>query len=187
MNRAAIFAAFRAARPRLFDDPAWIGIVDGICDDAGIPRDGEHRRINAEGLALIKESEGMRLKAYICPAGVLTVGFGSTGPHVKPGMVITEAEAEALLRDDLARFERGVEKLTGGHATDNQFSAMVSLAFNVGLDAFKRSTLLRKHMEGDTAGAADEFARWTRANGKILPGLVKRRAKEAALYRRAGA
>jgi lysozyme len=97
-------------------------------------------------------------------------------------MAITEAEAEKLLRDDLARFENGVSKLAP-QASDNQFAAMVSLAFNVGLANFGGSTLLKKHNAGDCAGAADEFKRWNRAGGKVLPGLVTRRAKEALLYR----
>lgn len=139
------------------------------------------RKINAAGLALIKQFEGLRLKAYLCPANVWTVGYGSTGSHVKQGMVITEAEAEALLRDDLERFEAGVDKLAGD-ATDNQFSAMVSLAFNIGLDAFERSTVLKRHKLGNHMGAANAFLLWNRGGGRILKGLVRRREAERALY-----
>lgn len=140
------------------------------------------RRIGQRGLDLIKSFEGKKLTAYVCPAGILTIGVGSTGPHVKKGMTITEAEAEALLREDLERFEAAVEKHTRGHATDNQFDALVSFAFNVGTEALRTSTLLRKHMEGDYAGAAAQFARWNRGGGKVLAGLTRRRAAEAALY-----
>jgi lysozyme len=142
------------------------------------------RRINAAGLAIVKESEGLELKAYKCPADVWTIGYGSTGPHVKPGMVITEARAEELLLDDLARFEAFVADRCAP-ATDNQFSALVSFAFNLGEGALKDSTLRRKHLEGDYVGAAAEFGRWTKADGKVLKGLVKRRAREAQLYRSA--
>ena len=144
------------------------------------------RRINAEGLALIKEFEGLELKAYLCPAKVWTIGYGSTGAHVKPGMVITEAEAERLLRKDLERFERAVAK-TCPVATDNQFAAMVSLAFNVGEDRFARSTLAKLHNAKAYEGASDEFPKWNKAGGKVLAGLSRRRARERDLYRKAGA
>lgn len=140
------------------------------------------RKIGPKGLALIKSFEGLALKAYLCPAGFLTIGYGSTGKHVKPGMAITEKEAEKLLVEDLARFEAAVEKHTRGHATDNQFDALVSFAFNVGTEALRTSTLLRKHMEGDHPGAQAQFARWNRGGGKVLAGLTRRRAAEAALY-----
>lgn len=139
------------------------------------------RRIGPKGLALIKTSEGLRLKAYRDAVGVLTIGYGSTGPHVKPGMTITEAEAEALLRKDLDRFERGVVELAG-EMTAGQFSALVSFSFNLGLSALRDSTLLRLHRAGDFDGAAAQFGRWNRAGGRVLPGLTKRRAAERALY-----
>lgn len=140
------------------------------------------RHINAAGLHIIKDSEGLRLKAYTCPAGVWTIGYGSTGPHVTPGLVITEARAEELLREDLARFEAFVADKCAP-ATDNQFSALVSFAFNLGNGALKDSTLRRKHMEGDYVGAAAEFPKWNKAGGRVLAGLVKRRQREAQLYR----
>lgn len=139
------------------------------------------KRINKAGFDLIRQFEGLRLKAYVCPAGVLTIGYGSTGKHVKPGMVITNDEADALLMKDLERFERCVEQ----HApisTDNQFAAMVSFAFNVGEGSYEESTLLRLHRDGQYGGAAMQFHRWNKGGGKVLPGLVKRRAAEAALY-----
>lgn len=140
-----------------------------------------HRNISAAGLALIKRWEGLRLKAYRCPAGIPTIGYGSTGPHVRMGMTITEPQAEALLRQDLVRFERAVNEVAP-NATQGQFDAMVSLAFNVGVDAFRRSTLLKRHLAGDTSGAAAAFGSWIFAGGKRLAGLVNRRADEAALY-----
>jgi lysozyme len=139
------------------------------------------RQINADGLALIKQFEGLRLKAYKCPAGVWTVGYGSTGSHVKPDTVITADEAENLLLDDLVRFEQGVA-LQCPVATDSQFAALVAFAFNVGLESLRTSTLRRMHNEGNYAGAAGQFGRWNKGGGRVLPGLIKRRAAEAALY-----
>lgn len=140
------------------------------------------RHIGQRGLDLIKSFEGCKLTAYVCPAGVLTIGYGSTGPHVKRGMTITQAEAERLLRDDLTRFEAAVEKATAGHATANQFDALVSFAFNVGIEALRTSTLLRKHNEGDYAGAKAQFGRWNKGGGRVLAGLTRRRSAEATLY-----
>lgn len=140
------------------------------------------RHINGAGLRLLKQYEGCKLTAYKCPAGIWTIGYGSTGGHVKRGLTITQDQAEGLLRSDLRRFEDAVAKLAPG-ATDNQFSALVSFAFNVGIDALKKSTLLKLHKAGDYEGAAEQFPRWNKAGGKVLPGLVKRRAAEAALYR----
>lgn len=139
-------------------------------------------QIGPRALALIKSSEGLRLKAYRCPAGIATIGYGSTGPHVAMGMTITEPEAETLLREDLERFEKGVAAVAG-EMTPGQFGSMVSLAFNIGLGAFGGSSVLRKHRAGDFAGAADAFRLWNKGGGRVLPGLVKRRAAEAALYR----
>lgn len=139
--------------------------------------------ISDKGLALIKSFEGCVLTAYKCPAGIWTIGFGSTGPHVKPGMVITAPEAEALLKRDLSRFETGVNAMVEGAATtSDQFSAIVSLAFNVGLANVAKSTLLKKHKRADFKGAADEFLRWNRAGGRVLAGLTRRRAAERRLY-----
>ena len=141
------------------------------------------RRINAAGLELIKSFEGLRLESYICSGGVRTIGWGSTGPHVKPGMTITLEEAEALLKTDLARFERGVEAMTWGYPTnDNEYAACVSLSFNIGLGAFATSTVLKRHKLGNKVGAANAFLMWVKAKGQTLKGLVRRREAERALY-----
>lgn len=141
------------------------------------------RFINRAGLELVKQFEGCKLTAYKCPAGVWTIGYGSTGDHVRPGMTITKDQAEELLRSDLRRFEAAVQT-EAGDATDNQFSAMVCLAFNIGIAAFARSSVLRWHQAKNTGEAANAFRLWNKAGGKILPGLVKRREAEAALYRK---
>jgi lysozyme len=106
---------------------------------------------------------------------------GHTGPDVRKGQTITREQSQALLSADLARFEGAMNKL-GGKMTQSQFDALVSFAFNLGIGALAKSTLLKKHLAGDYAGAAKEFARWNKAGGKVLAGLVKRRAAEAALY-----
>ena len=139
-------------------------------------------QVNEAGLELIKKFEGLRLRAYRCPAGVWTIGYGHT-KTARRGQVITEAEADRLLREDLRIFEKGVlEAIGNAPTTSNQFSAMVSLAFNIGLGAFRRSKVLALHKAGKTAEAAKAFANWRRAGGKVLPGLVRRRAAEAKLY-----
>lgn len=134
------------------------------------------------GLRLIKKFEGLRLKAYICPAGVLTIGYGSTGAHVKPGMVITAAEAEALLIKDLARFENAINRLVKVPLNQNQFDALASFIFNIGIGAFEKSTLLRLLNAKDYLKAADQFGRWTRGGGVVLEGLVRRRREEKNLF-----
>lgn len=137
--------------------------------------------INAAGLALIKSFEGCQLTAYRCPAGVWTIGYGSTGPQVIPGKKITQLEAEGLLRSDLKRFEQGVSAL-GVELNENQFSALVSLAFNIGVENLRRSTLVKDLRAGDFASAADQFLVWDKAHGRSLPGLVRRRAAERKLF-----
>jgi len=140
------------------------------------------RRINAEGLAHIKRWEGLRLSAYKDVVGIWTIGYGSTGTHVKPGMKITEAQAEKLLRDDLDRFEKSVERSVKVPLTDNQFAALVSFAFNVGTGAFERSTLLKKLNAGDYDAVPGQLMRWVNAGGKKVQGLVNRRAAEGGLW-----
>ena len=179
--RKAIFDAARIGRRGKPFTQEEVDALDTLLDALGVQRDAQIRTINAAGIALIKEFEGLRLTAYRDPVGVLTIGYGSTGPHVKPGLTITEAQAEELLRQDVARFEVAVADMAKV-ATDNQFAAMVSLAFNVGAEALRKSTLLRKHNAGDYTGARAEFARWKFAGGKVLGGLVRRRAAEAKLY-----
>lgn len=136
------------------------------------------------GIDLIKRFEGLRLAAYKCPAGVWTIGYGHTGPDVVPGLAITEPEADKLLASDIQTFSDGVRRLVTTQVTDNQFAAMVSLAFNIGLGAFGKSTLLRAVNSNDFVAAANEFKRWIYADGKIFQGLVARRAAEKTLFER---
>jgi lysozyme len=139
-------------------------------------------QINDAGLKIVMESETLQLSAYVCPAGKLTIGYGHTG-DVKAGDKITEHEAEAILTVDLQRFEMAVARLAPT-ANENEFSAMVSLAFNIGVEAFSRSTLLALFNQGKKLGASAQFAKWCHGGGKVLPGLVKRRQLEADLFLR---
>ncbi len=138
-------------------------------------------KINEAGRDLIKRFEGCRLKAYRCPAGVWTIGYGHTGASVKEGLLITQHQADIILESDLTKFEEAVEEWMPG-ASSNQFSALVSFAFNLGINALIKSTLRKKFLAADVGGAADEFLRWNKAGGKVLPGLVKRRKAERELF-----
>ena len=132
----------------------------------------------------IKAWEGCRLTAYRCPAGVLTIGYGHTGPDVTTGKRITQAEADALFEADIKKFTDSVTvKLRGAKINNNQFDALASLAYNIGIGAFQKSTLFKKVMT-DPADPTirTEFAKWIRGGGKILSGLVKRRTEEANHY-----
>lgn len=140
------------------------------------------------GIALIKEFEGCRLEAYLCPAGVPTIGYGSTF-GVQIGDKITQDDAERRLRMDLIKFEMEVEdalSLPPGSparpVTQNQFDALVSLCYNIGPPRFRASTVIRKFCAGDIPGAAQAFLLWTKAGGKDIPGLVRRRKAEVALF-----
>lgn len=140
-------------------------------------------RTTQAGQDLIKLYEGLRLTAYRCPAGILTIGYGHTGVDVTEGRTITADIAEALFVADLTDKEASVAAMLDGIlATDNQFSALVSFAYNLGERALHGSTLLRDLLAGDTAAAADEFGRWIYGGGKILDGLVLRRAAERKLF-----
>ena len=134
-----------------------------------------------KGLALIRQFEGLRLLAYKCAAGVWTIGYGSTA-GVKPGQSITKERAEELLREDVSRFEAAVSRLVTVPLSQGQFDALVAFAFNCGEGALERSTLLRLLNAGQYAEAALQFGRWVKGGGKELPGLVRRRAAERALF-----
>jgi lysozyme len=146
-------------------------------------------RINAAGLALIKEFEGLRLKAYPDPGtgGVpWTIGIGTTvypnGQTVAPGDMCTEQQALEYLVHDVQRFESSVAAMLRAPVNENQFSALVSFAYNVGTEALRRSTLLRFINDNRFADAAGEFGRWNMAAGKPLAGLARRRAAERELF-----
>ena len=138
------------------------------------------RKINKSGLNLIKKYEGCKLTSYICPAGVITIGYGHTGKDVKPNQTITKKKAISLLKKDLARFERHVQSYNYIYEwTDNEFSALVSFAFNIGnidqLTAY--GTRTRSQIRS-------AMIKYVKANGKTLQGLVKRRKAELKLFNR---
>jgi len=140
-----------------------------------------------KGIPIIRKFEGLKLKAYICPAGVWTIGYGNTfyenGSKVQIGDKITLDRADKLLFFIVAKFEAEVKKLVKSSINDNQLGALTSFAFNVGAGNLAKSTLLKKvNANPNDATIRDEFMRWTKAGGKVLNGLLTRRKAEADLY-----
>lgn len=139
-------------------------------------------KINKEGLSIIKQCEGCRLKAYLCPSLIPTIGYGHT-IGVKLGDIITQADAYRYLLQDIKRFEQAVSALVKVPINENQFSALVSFAFNIGVGNLKSSTLLKKLNLRDYKGCSNEFDRWVYgSNKKPLEGLKKRRKLERELF-----
>lgn len=136
-------------------------------------------------LALIRQFEGLRLKPYLCPAGVPTIGYGHTGPDVRMDMPpISEEQAEALLLQDAAAFYRAAGKLSPVlWTTPAAHAAIADFCYNLGTTRYKASTLKRRVDAGDWHGATEELQKWVWGGGKKLPGLVRRREAEAALLR----
>ena len=135
---------------------------------------------------LLKKFEGCKLKAYKCPADVWTIGYGHTSaagePLVKEGMTITQAEAEAILKRDLVKYETPVANLVKVDLEQNQFDVLVDFAYNAGVGNLKTSTLLKKVNAGDFDAVPTELMKWTKGGGKELPGLVRRRQAEVAWW-----
>ena len=143
--------------------------------------------INKATLDLIKQFEGLRLKAYKDPVGIWTIGYGTTaaagvGCVPKAGMVITEDQAEGYLLLALDKFAAQVRPKITAPINENEYGAFLSLAYNIGPGAFGKSSALRKFNAGDKAGAADAILMWNKAGGKVLKGLVNRRQAERALF-----
>lgn len=143
------------------------------------------RRVSRTGVELVRRWEGLRLEAYQCSAHRWTIGFGHT-KGVEQGDRISRAEAERMLTEDLAIFARGVSSSVKAPLSQNQFDALVSLAFNIGVAAFSGSTLVAKlnRTPPDYDGASNEFARWRNVDGKPDKGLERRRLDERALFLR---
>lgn len=139
-------------------------------------------RTTAQGLALIKEFEGLRLEAYLCPAGVWTIGWGHT-KGVQKGQKIDLPTAERFLKEDVEEAERGVLKLVKSKLNDNQLSALTSFLFNFGEPKFRDSTLLKViNADPHSPNIAIQLRRWVYADGKISQGLIRRREAEVKLY-----
>lgn len=143
-------------------------------------------KTSAAGRAAITRREGNELKAYQDSVNVWTIGVGHTSmagpPKVTAGLKITAAESDEILSRDLAKFEAAVDKAVKVPVTQNEFDALVSLAFNIGGGAFAKSTLVRKLNAGDRKGAADAFLSWNKAGGKTLKGLTTRRQDERSQF-----
>jgi len=138
-------------------------------------------KTSQRGINLIKSFEGFRSKAYKCPAGVWTIGYGSTS-NVREGMVISEQQAETMLRNDLMTAENAVNNQRLD-INQNKFDALVSFVFNCGSGNFAKSTLLKRiKINPHDPSIYKWFAVWNKGGGKVLPGLVRRRKEEAELY-----
>ena len=207
MNRKPIFDAVREMLGRGFTQ-SEVDRLDEACDlaegsiaataraaPASVAAASGGRAIGEAGLTLIHSFEGCekdrpdgRFQAYPDPGSAdghpWTIGWGSTGPDVKPGTIWTQAECDARFRKDIQRYADQVSKAIGtARTSQNQFDALVSFHYNTG--AIGTATLTKKHKAGDFAGAKAEFARWTKNAGRVMKGLVRRRAAEAELYGKA--
>lgn len=141
------------------------------------------RHITEDGIRLIKGFESFSAVPYRCPAGIWTIGYGHTGPEVHEDTpAITLSQGEDLLMHDLQRFEQAVLRLITRPLTNGQFSALVSFTFNLGAGALQRSSLRMKCNRGEDAQMPAEFMKWVWAGGRKLPGLMRRRRAETALY-----
>lgn len=149
----------------------------------------EAATVSQAAIDLIHSFESFKANAYPDPGSKnglpVTIGWGSTsdlnGRPIKLGTVWTREQADAKFAQDIEKFAAGVREVAG-LSTQGQIDAMVSFAYNVGLGAFKSSTLLKKHLAGDYVGAKAEFSRWNKNDGKVMNGLVRRRAAEAEMY-----
>lgn len=193
MDRKALFDAVRPFAPGGRLTEAHVPLIDAVADAFGLPPTGGALQTSPRGIDLIHDFEKLhrvlpdgRIASYPDPGPTglpWTIGWGSTGPDIGPNTIWTRAQADARFASDLVKFEKGVsEALGGAPASQGQWDALVSFAYNIGVQALKGSTLMRKHRAGDYAGAKAEFGKWVNAKGKRLPGLVRRRAAEAELY-----
>ncbi len=144
-------------------------------------------KIQSRGLQIIKEFESLKLKPYLCPAGIPTIGYGSTyyedGTKVTLNdLPITEQRADELLANISDKFSIQVSKLLKVELNQNQFDALVSFSFNIGIGNLTTSTILKRINEKDFENASLEFAKWNKSGGKVLNGLIKRREKESQLF-----
>lgn len=197
MQRKPIFDTVRELLERGFSQ-SEVERIDAAIDSALAPDDPDTdphpappAAVSAAGIALIKRFEGCAklraggmVEAYPDPGtggAPWTIGWGATGPDIGPGTLWTQAQCDARLEADIARHAAEVARAIGGApTTQGQFDALVSFHYNTG--AIARATLTRLHIAGDREGAAREFARWNRAGGRVLRGLARRRAAEAAIY-----
>lgn len=192
LGRAMLGRSFSQPEVAALDGAADILLQDSVPCVPYVNAGGPLRRVGPDGLALIRQFEGCarrrgdgRFEAYPDPATggePWTIGWGATGKDIHSGTVWTQAQCDARLEADLARYASDVARALGDAPTSQrQFDALVCFHYNTG--AISTATLTRKHRAGDFAGAAREFERWVHAGGRVMKGLVRRRAAEAALYR----
>jgi len=140
------------------------------------------RKITQDGLDFIQDVEGCKLFAYLDTGGVWTIGVGHTGPEVVKGLTCSMEQALQWLKEDSEEAQEAIRQSVEGLLTQNQFNALVSFVFNVGINAFKKSTMLKLINKGDFDGAAKEFTKWNKDNGKEILGLSKRRILEQSVF-----
>jgi lysozyme len=143
------------------------------------------RTITKEGLDFIQDVEGCKLFAYLDTVGVWTIGVGHTGPEVVKGLTCSMEQALQWLKEDSEEAQEAIRKLVKVLLTQNQFNALVSFVFNVGIDAFCKSTMLKLINKGFFDGASNEFPKWNKDNGKEVLGLSKRRILEQSVFEKA--
>ena len=183
MTRSALFEAIRPFAPDNRFSFEHVAAIDALADGLGLARAVNGLTPSARCADFIKGFESCRLTAYMPTKNdVPTIGWGTT-KGVKMGMTWTQEQADAAFAAELAEFgARVASHLGSAPTTQAQYDAMVSLAYNIGVDGFGDSTLLRMHKAGDHAGAAAQFGRWNKQAGVVLNGLTRRRAAEAAMY-----
>ena len=145
-------------------------------------------KLSQKGLELIKQFEGLKLKAYLCPASIATIGYGNTyypnGQKVKlSDPAITKEKAEELLKFLLVSYEKAVDSFCRDDISQGNFDALVAISYNIGVGALQKSTLIKKvNKNPKDVTIADEFMKWNKSNGTVLKGLTRRRQAEANLY-----
>lgn len=164
------------------DDLVWSKILE-------VSKKNDNYKTSIDGINLIKKFEGCKLKAYLCPAKIPTIGFGNTqyenGVKVKIGDVINESRSEELLKFILEDFEEGVSKLLKVDIDQHKFDALVCLAYNIGLGNFKKSTVLKLVNQNPFDPSIEiNWLAWNKAGGKVLTGLTRRRTEEYNLYKK---
>ncbi|WP_407409839.1 lysozyme [Acinetobacter sp.] len=183
MSKKKIFDFIRGLVGKL--SQSQVDVLDQALNEIGVAEDSQ-KTISSKGVEFIAGFESLQLKAYLCPANVWTIGWGTTvypnGTKVKKGDKCTVEQAKVYKDHDLKRFQKCVNDAVAVLLNQNQFDALVSLTYNIGEAAFKSSTLLKKLNAADYNGAADQFLVWNKSKGKVLNGLVNRRAAERTLF-----
>lgn len=185
MERKPVFDVIREERERGFTDTEVVA-VDELLDTLGFPKESTGRKVSEDGIALLHKWEGCELTAYPDPGSAdgnpWTIGWGSTGEGIKKGVTWTQQQADDRFEKDIQKYADQVSSFIGGVPTSQpQFDALVSFHYNTG--AIASSTLGKKHKAADYSGAANEFKKWNKNDGKVMQGLTNRRADEEALYR----